>query len=206
MSSNSRLRPSTTLQAERVVAAYLGFDTIVDLQRFVIMWPCLEAIRLICALPGETSDSLISPSTIEDSQALESNARVRLANEYTQHCWVACVLIVLRHNIAVYETNTSQENRARTIAAIRSLPPRFWIPDHILDEEEEESPVYPILCPTVRFAEPDLIPLHRCLCLLQYLELSHGSVTTRERYLDARVQCTEDDMEVTEEDVPWWMR
>ena len=60
-----------------MVAAYLGFDTIVDLQRFVIMWPCLEAIRLICALPGETSDSLIFPSTIEASQALESNTRVR---------------------------------------------------------------------------------------------------------------------------------
>lgn len=34
-----------------MVAAYLGFDTIVDLQRFMIIWPCLEAIRLISALP-----------------------------------------------------------------------------------------------------------------------------------------------------------
>lgn len=189
-----------------MVAAYLGFDTIVDLQRFVIMWPCLEAIRLICALPGESSDSPVFPSTIEANQALEFNTRVRLANEYTQYCWVRLVLIILRHNIAVYETNTSQENRARTILAIHNLPPRFWIPDHILEEEEEESPVYPILFPTVRFAEPEMMPLHRCLCLLHYLELSYGSLTIREMYLDARVECREDDLEVTEEDVPWWMR
>ncbi|OQD96284.1 hypothetical protein PENSOL_c016G00399 [Penicillium solitum] len=79
----------------------------------------------------------------------------------------------------LYETNTSQENRARTILAIHSLPPRFWIPDHILEEEEEESP---------------------------YLELSHGSLTTRARYLDVRVHSSDEDLEVTEEDVPWWMQ
>lgn len=146
-----------------MVTAYLGFDNIVDLQRFVIMWPCLEAIRLICALPGETSNNLVFPSLVETSQALESRPRARPTNEYIQHCWVACVLITLQYNVAVYQTNTYEQNRARTIVAIQDLPPRFWVPDHIM--EEKDFPPYPILQPNLRFSEPSIIPLHRCLCL-----------------------------------------
>ncbi|KAK4862946.1 hypothetical protein LT330_010720 [Penicillium expansum] len=204
MSSSSHLGLPTTLQAERMVTAYLGFDNIVDLQRFVIMWPCLEAIRLICALPGETSNNLVFPSLVEASQALESRPRARPTNEYIQHCWVACVLITLQYNVAVYQTNTYEQNRARTIVAIQDLPPRFWVPDHIM--EEDDFPPYPILQPNLRFSEPSIIPLHRCLCLLQYLELSHGSEDRRDLYSDARVHCSGEDFDVTEDDFPWWMR
>lgn len=50
-------------------------------------------------------------------------------------------------------------------------------------------------------SEPEIISLHRCVCLLEYLGLSHGSLVRRERYLDARVHCLDEDLEVTEEDI-----
>ncbi|KAJ5185867.1 hypothetical protein N7491_006264 [Penicillium cf. griseofulvum] len=204
MSSHSRLGLPMTLQAERTITAYLGFGNIIDLQRFVIMWPCLEAMWLLSALPDLTSESFVFMRTTEGTQVLQCNHPVSLVSEYIQNCWMACVLIVLRHNVGVYSTNTFQQNRTRTIAAASSVPSRFWIPDHIM--EEEELPPYPILRPTIRFNEPDMIPLHRCLCLLQYLELSHGSEPRRERYLEARAHCSGEEFEVTEHDIPWWMR
>ncbi|KAJ6142741.1 hypothetical protein N7471_002194 [Penicillium samsonianum] len=204
MSSNSRLGLRTIFQAERTVAAYLGFDNVVDLQRFVIMWPCLEAVRLLSALPGLTSQSIVFQRTAEASQSMEHDHQVVPNTEYIQHCWVVCVLIVLRHNVTVYETNTFQQNRARTIVAINRMPSRFWIPDHVL--EEDDFPPHPIIRPTVRSTEPAILQLHRCLCLIQYLELSHGSEFRREIYLDARVHFSGEDFDVTEHDIPWWMR
>lgn len=165
------------------------------------MWPCLEAMRLLSILPGQ---SLVFPSTIEIGQALQFNRRVDLTNEYIQQCWMVCVLAVLQYNITQYEINNVEENRARSLVAIHNMPPRFWIPDHVL--EEDEVPPHPLLRPTLRFGEPPMIPLHRCFCLLQYLELTHGSESRRERYLDARVLCSGEEFEVTEHDIPGWMR
>lgn len=124
--------------------------------------------------------------------------------DHIQDRWVVRVLMVMRHNVGVYQTNTPQQNRARTAAAINNTSSTLWIPDHVL--EEDELPPHPILWPIVRFGEPEIIPLHRCLCLLEYLGLSHGSVQIRERYLDARVHLSDEDLEVTEEDIPMWMR
>lgn len=109
-----------------------------------------------------------------------------------------------RHNIEIYELNTLEENRARTIEAINRLPPYFWIPDHIV--EGDDIPPSPILRPILDFAEPEMPPLHRCLWLLQYLEISHGSESRRETYLDMRLFCCDEEFEVTAEDFPWWMR
>ncbi|KAJ5359999.1 hypothetical protein N7517_009190 [Penicillium concentricum] len=176
MSFNGRLGvvpilPLNVKQAERTVAAYLGFDSIIDLQRFLIMWPCLEAMQLLSALP-----SFMFQSTTEGSRVRRSNHQVGPASDYIQLCWMACVLVILRYSVTVYATNTLEQNRARTIVAIRSLPPRFWIPDHIL--EEDDVPPYPLLRPNLR----------------------------RERYLDARAHLSDEEFEVTEDDVPWWMR
>ncbi|OQE37801.1 hypothetical protein PENCOP_c009G08692 [Penicillium coprophilum] len=202
--SSQRSLDLPILQAERTVAAYLGFDSILDLQRFVIMWPCLEAVRLVSALPGLSSENFMFLRRLDGGRTLRCNHLVGPASERIQQCWLACILMILRQSIGVYETNNSEQNRSRTILAIDNMPPGFWIPDHIL--EEDEHPPYPILQPTVRFNEPEIVPLHRCLCLLQYLELSHGSESRRERYLDARAHYFGPDFEVNEHDIPWWMR
>ncbi|KGO66987.1 hypothetical protein PITC_038670 [Penicillium italicum] len=204
MSVNRRRCVITALQAERVVAAYLGFDNVIDLQRFVIMWPCLEAVRLLYTLPGMTSINLEFPRTTEAHQATENSPRVGRSTDHVQPFWVVYVLIFMEHSVGVYETNAFEQNRARTAVAINNMSSYLWIPDHIV--EEDDLPPSPILRPTVRFGESPIIPLHRCLCLLRYLEISHGSVTRREQYLDDRARYSIDEFEVTEHDVPWWMR
>ncbi|KAJ5419702.1 uncharacterized protein N7487_003252 [Penicillium crustosum] len=70
----------------------------------------------------------------------------------------------------------------------RYLDVRVYCSDDDLEVTEEDIP---------GFYKPYLIPFHRCLCLLQYLELSHGSFAALERYLDAHVECREDELEVT---------
>lgn len=168
------------------------------------MWPCIEAAQLLSAFPGLTHENLEFPMIDEASQAAEQNPQVGRLTNHIQNRWVVRVLMVMRHNIGVYQTNTLEQNRARAAAVINNTSATLWIPDHIL--EEDEFPPHPILWPIVRFEEAEIIPLHRCLCLLEYLAVSHGSVEKRERYLDVRVYCSDDDLEVTEEDIPGWMR
>lgn len=163
------------------------------------MWPCLEAAQLLSASPGLTRESLEFPMRNEASQAAEQNPRVGRLTDQIQDRWVVRVLMVMQRNVGVYQTNPPEQNRAWTAAAINNTSSTLWIPDHIL--EEGELPPHPILWPIVRFGEPEILPPYRCLCLLVYLGLSHGSAQIRERYLDARVHCLDEDLEVTEKDI-----
>lgn len=168
------------------------------------MWPCLEAMQTISTFPDPISEGLVSPYIMETTQSMQRNPLSSLTVHCFRQCWIVCVLVVLRHNIEIYELNSVEENRARTVTVINRLPPHFWIPDHIL--EGDDFPPSPILRPISGFPEPDILPLHRCLCLLQYLEITHDSESRRENYLDMRLTCCDEEFEVTAEDIPWWMR
>lgn len=84
------------------------------------MWPCLEAAQLLSAFPGLTRESLEFPMRNEASQAAEQNPQVGRLTDQIQDRWVVRVLMVMRHNVGVYQTNTPEQNRARTAAAINN--------------------------------------------------------------------------------------
>lgn len=153
--------------------------------------------------PGSISEILVFPGMIEATQLPLPSHQRDMADQYFSHCWVACILTILHHNIGIYESNTMEVNRSQTITAINNMSSTSWIPDHIV--EGEAFPPCPILRPILEIAEPWELPFHRGFVLLQYLHLTHTSESGREAYLDARQHSRLDEFEVTEQDIPWWM-
>lgn len=104
-------------------------------------------------------------------------------------------------DIGIYSNSSGEYNQARTARAMSRMPPGPWLPDFLLDE----VPLYPILNPLQWYQEDEMVPLHRCLTMLQYFDQTHGSEERRVWYLEERRRVHPGNFVVTTDDVPVWM-
>ncbi|KAJ5353599.1 hypothetical protein N7541_006163 [Penicillium brevicompactum] len=191
MSSNNTIDPAV-LAAERTLAGYLGFDSIVEVHRFSLMWPCLEAFRRILSMLPPTNGELFPPFRASEFASLET----------TEPGSIMEILIEMRDGVELYINSSPGYNRRRTAEAIRQMPREVWLPDF---EEEAELALFPIMRPVQSYSEGDLVPVHRCLCILQYFNLTHGTEASRVEWLELHEALMPEDFEVTSSDIPWWM-
>ncbi|CAI7643802.1 unnamed protein product [Penicillium bialowiezense] len=109
---------------ERTLAAYIGYDNIVQVQRFLVMWPCLEAIRALLVIQLPQDGGLYPPflsSDFEDPQLEQEQGQVME------------VLVQMRNGIEPYATSSPSYNRLRTALAILRMPAE------LLTTEEEKT-------------------------------------------------------------------
>lgn len=69
----------------------------------------------------------------------------------------------------------------------------------------EDIALFPILYPVQSYREDEMLPLHRCLALLQYLDITHGSEERLAIYLELRRRVPLEEFVVTPQDMPGWM-
>ncbi|CAI7643909.1 unnamed protein product [Penicillium bialowiezense] len=188
MSSLQRFEPPE-LGAERTLAAYLGFDNIFQLQRFLISWPCIETWSLITRFVTNNGEEIFPIFRHSDFQDRETQSEI------------VFFLRAMARDIEVYANRPDEYNLARTARAMARIPPGAWIPEF----PPQEVAVGPILSPVQSYQEGEMIPLHRCLVILQYFDVTHGSVERRVDYLLARERLSLSSFEVGVADVPWWM-
>lgn len=112
------------------------------------------------------------------------------------------VLIQMREGVEQYASRSPEYNRQRTAEAIGQMPAEIWLPQI---ESQTEQPPYPGLGPVQSGFEEDVAPLHRCLCILQYFNSTHGSAGSYQEWLDLHEEVPLEDMDVTDADMPWWM-
>ncbi|KAJ5323047.1 hypothetical protein N7452_011336 [Penicillium brevicompactum] len=126
MSSGREVEPSV-LAAERTLAAYLGFDDIVQMQRFLITWPCLEALRLSQRLVPNTGEAVFPPFVPSDFEP---------HNNHNESVLIS-VLRAMARDIRIFINSSDEYNRDRTSRAIARMPSRMWLPE--LAQEETPS-------------------------------------------------------------------
>lgn len=117
----------TLLQVyERTLAAYLGYDNIVQVQRFLVTWPCLEAIKALLVIQLPQDGGLYPPffhSDFEDPQLEQEQGQVME------------VLVQMRNGIELYANSSPSYNRLRTALAILRMPAEL-----LTTEEEKTRP------------------------------------------------------------------
>lgn len=82
------------------------------------------------------------------------------------------------------------------------MPPEVWVPDF---DEQAEMALFPLLRPVGSYNEDLTMSVHRCLCILQYFHLTHGSEERREEWLQLHEAIPPEDFEVITADMSWWM-
>ncbi|CAI7643919.1 unnamed protein product [Penicillium bialowiezense] len=178
------------LAAERTLAAYLGFDDIVQMQRFLITWRCLETWSLAQRFLPLSEETIFPPFNPSDFEGQSENGSQLLL-----------FLRSMARDIHIYINSPDAYNVARTARAMARMPSGPWIPDFV----PEEVALFPILNPIQSYQEDELMPLHRCLALLQYFDLTHGSEARRAEYLELRRRVPREEFVVTFRDTPGWM-
>ncbi|KAJ5323048.1 hypothetical protein N7452_011337 [Penicillium brevicompactum] len=118
MSSGQEVDPRV-LAAERTLAAYLGFDDIPQLQRFIITWPCLEAFRLLHRFFPEQDEGIFPPFNEADFVNIEHRNESGLIH----------ILRAMARDIRVYINSPDEYNRDRTPRAIARMPSGMWLPE-----------------------------------------------------------------------------
>lgn len=157
------------------------------------MWPCLEAYREILLAFPPTNGGLFPPFRVSDFRGSEAPAEPGPIMD---------VLIRMREGVELFINSSPTYNRQRTSEAVRLMPPEVWIPDF---DEQAEFALFPLLRPVGSYNENWMMPIHRCLCILQYFDLTHGSEERREEWLQLHEAIPAHGFEVTSADMPWWM-
>ena len=111
------------------------------------------------------------------------------------------ILRAIARDIRVYINSPDEYNRDRASRAIARMPYGMWIPEFAA----EDVPLFPIMDPTQSYVEGSMVPIHRCLVILQYLSITHGAEHQRMDYLDSRERLPTESFTVTAADVPWLM-
>ncbi|KAJ5323045.1 hypothetical protein N7541_006162 [Penicillium brevicompactum] len=108
----------------------------------------------------------------------------------------------MRNGVELFINSSPNYNRQRNAEAACQTPSEVWVPDF---GEQAEVALFPLLRPVGSYNEDWMMPIHRCLCILQYFHLTHGSEERREEWLQLQGAIHPEDFEVTTADMPWWM-